>query len=107
VLVAPGGEAWVAIPPSVFQTWATPIPPAPGRVEAIVDGYASFRIPTQEELDWLPDAIRFRGLLYGAAHLTETVAQGCGSVTETWWWDRYEAAEALAERVRRRFNRYS
>jgi Ser/Thr protein kinase RdoA (MazF antagonist) len=88
-------------------SWATPIAPLAGRVEAIVDGYARYRMPTQAELDWLPHAIRFRGLLYGAAHLAETVAGGKAGITETWWWERYEAAEALADRARRRFDRHS
>jgi Ser/Thr protein kinase RdoA (MazF antagonist) len=87
--------------------WATPIAPLAGRVEAIVDGYARCRLPSQAELDWLPHAIRFRGLLYGAAHLAETVASGAARVTETWWWERYEAAEALADRARRQFDRHS
>lgn len=94
---------FLLISSEVAISWATPIPPAAGRVEAMVDGYASQRMPTQNELDWLPDAIRFRGLLYGAAHLADTVAHGKDQVTETWWWERYLAADALADRARTRF----
>jgi hypothetical protein len=83
-----------------------PIPPNPGRIEAIVDGYASRRLPAPEELDWLADAMRFRGLLYGAGHLRAVVERGLDDVTETWWWERYLAAEDLAERARKRFERH-
>ncbi len=77
-------------------SWSTPILAGVGRVEAIVDGYAEYRIPTPEEMEWLPDAIRFRGLLYGAAHLAATVSRGFNRVTETWWWARHEAAEEIS-----------
>jgi Ser/Thr protein kinase RdoA (MazF antagonist) len=83
-----------------------PIPPNPGRIEAIVDGYASRRLPAPQELDWLADAMRFRGLLYGAGHLRAVVAQGLEDTTEAWWWERYVAAGELAQRVRERFERH-
>lgn len=97
---------FLLISSEVAISWATPIPPAAGRVEAIVDGYACYRLPTPAELDWLPDAIRFRGLLYGAAHLADSVARGRRQITETWWWDRYLAADDLAIRARRRFRQH-
>jgi Ser/Thr protein kinase RdoA (MazF antagonist) len=98
---------FLLISSEVAISWAAPIPPAAGRVDAIVDGYASFRIPTQAELSWLPDAMQFRGLLYGATHLADAVARGQSTVSETWWWDRHEAARILADRARRRFEQHS
>jgi Ser/Thr protein kinase RdoA (MazF antagonist) len=92
---------------AIAPSWAEAIPSAEGRPEAIVDGYARHRIPTPAELDWLSDAMRFRALLYGAGHLATTVKQGGEQITETWWWERYLAAEALAERVRLRFERHA
>jgi thiamine kinase-like enzyme len=42
---------FLLISSEVAISWATPIPPTGGRVEAIVDGYASYRVPTQAELE--------------------------------------------------------
>jgi len=90
----------------IAPSWVAPLTPNSDRVVAIVDGYARYRTPTRDELDWLPDAMRFRSLLYGAAHIAKCVEQGLETVSETWWWERYEAADEVANRVRLRFEGY-
>lgn len=88
----------------IAPSWAAPLAPNSDRVVAIVDGYARYRTPTVDELHWLPDAMRFRSLLYGAAHVAKCAEQGLETISETWWWERYEAADEVATRARRRFN---
>jgi len=90
----------------IAPSWAAPVTPDPDRVVAIVDGYARYRTPTVDELDWLPDAMRFRSLLYGAAHIAKCAEEGRETVSETWWWERYEAADEVATRARLRFEGY-
>lgn len=90
----------------IAPSWAAPVTPDPDRVVAIVDGYARYRTPTVDELDWLPDAMRFRSLLYGAAHIAKCAEEGRETVSETWWWERYEAADEVATRTRLRFEGY-
>ncbi len=90
----------------IAPSWVAPLTPNSDRVVAIVDGYARYRTPTRDELDWLPDAMRFRSLLYGAAHIAKCVERGLETVSETWWWERYEAADEVANRVRLRLEGY-
>ncbi len=87
----------------IAPSWAAPLAPNPDRVVTIVDGYARYRTPTIDELDWLPDAMRFRSLLYGAAHVAKCAEEGLETVSETWWWERYDAADEVANRARLRF----
>lgn len=56
------------------------------------------RLP-DAELELLPDAMRFRGLLYGTGHLTETVERGMEELPQTWCWERHEVADKVALRV--------
>jgi Ser/Thr protein kinase RdoA (MazF antagonist) len=93
---------FLLISSEIAPSWSDPLMPNRQRVDAIVDGYARFRRPTDAELDLLPDAMRFRGLLYGAGHLRQTVAQESDTLTESWWWERYQIADELAERARGR-----
>jgi Ser/Thr protein kinase RdoA (MazF antagonist) len=124
-IVTPGGDAtfidwhgaglgppivdlgFLLISSEIAPSLATPIPPGQGRLEAIVDGYAAHRMPTDDELEWLPDSMQFRALLYGAGHVAQALEQGRDELTETWWWERYLAADALAERARMRFQSHA
>ena len=90
----------------IAPSWAAPLAPNPDRIGAIVDGYARYRTPTVDELDWLPDAMRFRSLLYGAAHVAKCAEEGLETVSETWWWERCESADEIATQARTRFKGY-
>lgn len=91
----------------IAPSWSTPVIPGPDRVRAIVQGYARQRTPDPAELDWLPDAMRFRSLLYGATHLAKSAEQGLSTLPKTWWWQRYQMAEHVAARASEHFNRLS
>jgi Ser/Thr protein kinase RdoA (MazF antagonist) len=84
--------------------WTPPFPPDPKRVAAVIDGYCQHHRLAPSELDKLPDAIRFRSIVYGAVSFAETIASG--EDEPNWWWWRYSAAEEVAERARKQFESY-
>ena len=45
------------------------------RIPAIIDGYCQYHILTPTELDLLPDAIRFRALVYGAVSFANAISK--------------------------------
>jgi Ser/Thr protein kinase RdoA (MazF antagonist) len=98
---------FLLISSEIAPSWAPPLPMDKNRTRAIVDGYARHRVPTPAELNWLPDAMNFRALLYGAGHLATTATQGLDTPPEMWWWERYQAADDLAACVREEFGRCS
>jgi Ser/Thr protein kinase RdoA (MazF antagonist) len=79
--------------------WTPPLPPDPARVEAIIAGYSQYHTLTFAELDRLPDAIRFRALVYGAVSFATSIREYGREDEDRWWWRRYEAAEDIAERA--------
>jgi Ser/Thr protein kinase RdoA (MazF antagonist) len=79
--------------------WTPPLSPDPKRVEAIVAGYCEHHLLTSTELKLLPDAIRFRALVFGAASFASAIREYGGEDQDQWWWARYEAAEDIAERA--------
>ncbi|GAC1343015.1 MAG: hypothetical protein NVSMB27_02500 [Ktedonobacteraceae bacterium] len=83
-----------------------PFIPDMRRIPAIVDGYCQHHLLTPTELDRLPDAIRFRTIVYGACSFAADILK-YGKEEETpWWWARYSAAEEIADRARERFELY-
>jgi Ser/Thr protein kinase RdoA (MazF antagonist) len=84
----------------------TPLGPDRGRVAAVVDGYSEHHRLTHQDLERLPDAIRFRALVAGAASLASLIAEGRADDAPSWWWHRYVAADEIAARTARRFQRY-
>jgi hypothetical protein len=79
-----------------------PVPGGLAGVDPIVRGYRRHVQPTDDELDWLGDAVRFRPLVVGARSLAEEVRMGRPAVTGDWWrW--YERADEVARRARDRF----
>ncbi len=87
--------------------WTPPLRPDPKRVEVLVAGYCEHHTLRTAELDRLPDAIRFRALIYGAVSFATSVKQRGREDEDQWWWRRYEAAEDIAERAQRQFTEYS
>jgi Ser/Thr protein kinase RdoA (MazF antagonist) len=86
--------------------WTPRLQPDPARVAAVVDGYCRHHQLSDPELACLADAIRFRALVYGACSFAEAVRRGAGVSFEDWWWRRYQAADALAERAGRHFRQH-
>ncbi|HUY75415.1 MAG TPA: phosphotransferase [Ktedonobacterales bacterium] len=80
--------------------WTEPIAPNPERALAVAEGYARLRRLTPDELARLPDAIRFRSLVYGAAQLTDLIADGQTEEPLQGWWARYRMANEIARNVR-------
>jgi len=83
--------------------WRLSLPPDPARVAAIVDGYCQYHMLTSTELEYLPDAIRFRAIVYGACSFAASIARDGREDEDWWWWRRYSAAEEIAERASKRF----
>jgi len=83
--------------------WTPALPPDPARVAAIVDGYCQYHTLTPAELEYLPDAMRFRAIVYGACSFAASIARDGKEDEDLWWWRRYNAAEEIAERARKQF----
>jgi Ser/Thr protein kinase RdoA (MazF antagonist) len=83
------------------------LPPDPGRVAAVVDGYCRHHRLIRQELDRLPDAIRFRAVVACAGGLWRMIREGRDSDGADWAWARYAAADEIAARARERFERHA
>jgi Ser/Thr protein kinase RdoA (MazF antagonist) len=77
-----------------------------GRVAAVIDGYCQHHRLTRQDLDRLPDAIRFRSVVAGASSLATAIAERRVEDEPSWWWNRYTAANEIAARATRRFQTY-
>ncbi len=86
--------------------WTPPLPPDPARVIALVDSYCQHHVLTYAELERLPDAIRFRAIVFGACSFASAIKEHGSDDGSDWWWKRYNAADDIAERARKRFERY-
>ena len=81
--------------------------PGEDRMAAIIDGYCQSSILTSMELDLLPDAIRFRSLVYGAVSFANAISKREAKPYDSqWWWMRYTGADEIAARARARFEKY-
>lgn len=92
--------------------WTPPLPPDPARVEAVIAGYGQHHRLASAELDRLPDAIRFRALVYGAVSFANAIASKTQPADNTeqafashWWWQRAQAADEIADWARKQFER--
>lgn len=79
--------------------------PDAARLRAVAEGYTRYHRLNTIELDYLPDAIRFRSLVFGACSFGEAIAQHKPAEFSQWWWARYRAAEEIAEQARRHLER--
>jgi Ser/Thr protein kinase RdoA (MazF antagonist) len=78
-------------------------PPAPtdlARVDHVLAGYRRHLALTPEELEHLPDAVRFRPAVVAARELAAGIERGEPS-DPSGWWERYPEADAVAARARR------
>lgn len=83
--------------------WTPPLPPDPARVRTVVEGYCRHHALTTAELDRLPDAMRFRSLVFGASSFADAIEVGRREEEDGWWWRRYQAVDELAARARKHF----
>ncbi len=78
-------------------------------ITAIVDGYCQYRRPSNEELERLPDAIRFFRLVLLAGYFSGLVDQTLGAdeliygATYAQWYAQYEASAEIAALARVQF----
>ena len=78
------------------------------RITAVIDGYCQHHILTSMELDLLPDAIRFRSLVYGAVSFANAISRHEAKPYDSEWWRiRYIRADEIAARARTYFERCS
>jgi Ser/Thr protein kinase RdoA (MazF antagonist) len=83
------------------------LPSGPRRVAAVVNGYCRHHRLTPQELDLLPDAIRFRAVVACAGGLRRMIREGRAGDGADWAWARYASADAIAVRARERFERHA
>ncbi|HLG75721.1 MAG TPA: phosphotransferase, partial [Ktedonobacteraceae bacterium] len=88
-----GKAPWDPLLPGSFH-------PNEALLQAVIEGYCHYYRLSPEELDYLPDAIRFRSLVFGACQFASAIAQQQRAEFSQWWWRRYSAAEEIAERAR-------
>lgn len=88
-----GKAPWDPLSPGPFH-------PNEALLQAVIEGYCHYHRLSPEELDYLPDAIRFRSLVFGACQFASAIAQQQNAEFNQWWWRRYSAAEEISERAR-------
>ncbi len=80
-----------------------PFHPDEERLRSVVEGYAQYHQLSTRELDYLPHAIRFRSLVFGACNFAEAIARHEPAEFSRWWWTRYSIADEIAATARRYF----
>lgn len=86
--------------------WTPPLPPDPARVNTVIDGYCQHHMLSRADLEFLPDAIRFRALVYGAGSFAAAVREGHEEDSSDWWWKRCTSAEDIAGHAVQRFEHW-
>ena len=71
------------------------------RIKAIVEGYKQHHQLNATEIERLPDALRFRSLIFGAVNFANIVTGKTNSDESLWWWKRYTASEDIAQQATR------
>ncbi len=88
-------------------SWTPSFVPNVERIPAIINGYCQHHNLTSCELDLLPDAIRFRSLVYGAVSFVNAISKHeVVKYDSQWWWIRYNAADEIAAKARKYFEKY-
>ena len=93
-----GKAPWDTLSPAPFSLDAS--------IQAVIEGYSQHYKLTVEELNYLPDAIRFRSLVFGACSFAASIAQDKNAAFSQWWWHRYQAAEEIADKAKYYFEQY-
>lgn len=69
-------------------------------IRAATEGYCLHHSLTSAELDYLPDAIRFRALVFGTISFVQAIKRREEAAFSQQWWRRYASAEEVAEKAR-------
>ncbi|HEX4206414.1 MAG TPA: phosphotransferase [Ktedonobacteraceae bacterium] len=69
------------------------------KLTAVLAGYSQYQQLVTEELDLLPDAIRFRALVFGACHFASMITEHGTPGPLMQWWARYTAADEITDIV--------
>jgi|SRR5579872_273725 len=80
-----------------------PFPVNEANVQAAVEGYRQYHVLTSNELVHLPDAIRFRSLIFGSCSFAASIAHHEHAEFSQWWWRRYCLAEEIADKAMKYF----
>jgi Ser/Thr protein kinase RdoA (MazF antagonist) len=86
---------------------STTFHPEEKHLQATIGGYCQYYQLTADELDHLPDAIRFRSLVFGACKFAESIRQKQNATFSQHWWTRYLAAAEITDMARRYFELHS
>lgn len=69
-------------------------------IRAAIEGYCLHHRLTPAELDYLPDAIRFRSLVFGTGSFVQAIKRHERAAFSQQWWRRYTSAEEVAGKAR-------
>ncbi|GHO79028.1 hypothetical protein KSD_67990 [Ktedonobacter sp. SOSP1-85] len=72
-------------------------------IRAAIEGYCLHHCLTPVDLDFLPDAIRFRSLVFGTGSFVQAIKRHENTAFSQQWWRRYASAEEIAEKARMYF----
>src|SRR5437660_6867660 len=79
---------------------ATPFHPDGERLRAVIEGYCRYHQLTIDEFNYLPTAVRFRSLVFGACNFAAAIAKRENADFSQWWWKRYCVAEEIVDMAR-------
>ncbi|EFH84316.1 phosphotransferase enzyme family protein [Ktedonobacter racemifer] len=72
-------------------------------IRSAIEGYCLHYRLTPAELDYLPDAIRFRSLVFGTGSFVQAIKRHERAAFSQQWWRRYTSAEEVAGKARMYF----
>ena len=81
-----------------LQSPGSSVGPDYARLAPLIDGFCKRHVPSDAELDRLPDAIRFRPLTVAVRNAAQGNPEG--------WWSWFVKADELASRARELIERY-
>lgn len=88
-----GKAPWDPLPAASFH-------PDAERIRAVIEGYCQYHQLTFDELEYLPTAVRFRSLVFGACSFATAIAKRENAEFSQWWWQRYCVTEEIVDMAR-------
>lgn len=95
-----GKAPWDPITEASFQAEDT-------LIHTAIEGYCLHHHLALAELDYLPDAIRFRSLVFGTVSFVKAIKRHEDIAFSQQWWRRYTLAEEIADKARMYFEQTS
>lgn len=68
-------------------------------MRVIGEGYTKQHKLRAEEIKRLPDALRFRSLIFGAVNFAKVIRGEVNDDESLWWWKRFTASDEIAEKA--------